>query len=66
MCLQLEITHQVWPVSPRQLGNIMYSRRLINGPDTDYLFREDSKEEIKQEKSVTVETPLSSQCFIRY
>lgn len=48
-----------------KLGNMMYSRRLINCPDT-YVFGEDSKKEMKQEKSVTVEAPLSSQCFIRY
>lgn len=49
-----------------KLGNMMYSRRMINCPDTDYVFGEDSKKEMKQEKSVMVEAPLSSQCFIRY
>lgn len=33
-----------------KLGNMMYSRRLINCPDKDYVFGEDSKKEMKQEK----------------
>lgn len=45
---------------------MMYSRAVINWADTDYVSRKDRKKEIKQEKSETLEVPLSSQSFISY
>lgn len=49
-----------------KFGNMIYSRALINCADTDYVFRDDRRKDMKQGKSETDEVLHSSQCFITY